>query len=114
MSIQFVVHDPADSVGVIVVEEVCAGQQLSGWVMGSDEAVEVTTFQDIPIGHKVAMVDLEEGATLLKYGHDIGRTVAPIRRGEHVHVQLHGTRRLHVRGRDLHRVGLLRRRPRPR
>lgn len=80
------VHDPQDSVGVIVVEGVETGQTLSGWVMGDDTAIEVIITQDIPIGHKVALADLEEGATLIKYGHDIGRTIAAIRKGQHVHV----------------------------
>ena len=25
------------------------------------------------LGHKIAMVDLKEGDTILKYGHDIGK-----------------------------------------
>ena len=32
------------------------------------------------------MVDLKEGDTILKYGHDIGKVVKGIKKGEHVHV----------------------------
>ena len=32
------------------------------------------------------MVDLKEGDTILKYGHDIGKVVNNIKKGEHVHV----------------------------
>ena len=32
------------------------------------------------------MVDLKEGDTILKYGHDIGKVVKHINKGEHVHV----------------------------
>ena len=32
------------------------------------------------------MTDLSEGDTILKYGHDIGKVVKNIKKGEHVHV----------------------------
>ena len=38
------------------------------------------------LGHKIAMIDLKEGDTILKYGHDIGKVVKSIKKGEHVHV----------------------------
>ena len=41
---------------------------------------------EIPLGHKIAMSDLKEGDTILKYGHDIGKVVKAIKKGEHVHV----------------------------
>jgi (2R)-sulfolactate sulfo-lyase subunit alpha len=48
---------------------------------------------DIPIGHKLAIKPLENGATVIKYGVDIGKTIAPIRVGEHTHVQNLRTKR---------------------
>ena len=36
----------------------------------------------MPIGHKVALKDINEGDTLLKYGHDIGKAVASIGKGD--------------------------------
>jgi len=91
--IHFVVHGPEDSAGVVVVEGVQAGQALTGWVMEGDKLITVTAVHDIPIGHKLALVDLQSGDTVIKYGHDIGRTVAPIRRGEHLHVHNVKTKR---------------------
>ncbi|MDZ5441662.1 altronate dehydratase family protein [Micromonospora sp. 4G57] len=41
---------------------------------------------DIPPGHKVALRDLPADAVVRKYGQVIGRTLAPVRAGEHVHV----------------------------
>lgn len=32
MSVQFLVHEDGDSVGVITVEGVKAGQELTGWI----------------------------------------------------------------------------------
>jgi NitT/TauT family transport system substrate-binding protein len=37
--IQYIVHDEADSVGVVVVEGVKAGQELTGWVMEQDKTI---------------------------------------------------------------------------
>ena len=53
--IHFVVHDENDSVGVVVVEGIKAGQKLSGWIMDQDKSIEVTAKSDIPIGHKLAI-----------------------------------------------------------
>ncbi len=91
--IQFVVHDEGDSVGVIVVEGVQAGQELSGWVMDQDKTINFKVKDDIPIGHKLAIRDLEPDDTVVKYGTDIGRVVSPIRQGEHVHVHNLKTKR---------------------
>ena len=89
----FLVHEDGDSVGVIVVEGVKAGAQLSGWVMAQDRTVNMQVLSDIPIGHKVALVDLAVGDSVIKYGVNIGRVVTPIRKGQHVHVHNLKTRR---------------------
>ena len=91
--IHFVVHEEGDSVGTIVVEGIQAGQQLTGWVMEQDKTVELSTLSDIPIGHKIALADLAKDDTVIKYGVDIGRVVAPIKAGEHLHVHNVKTKR---------------------
>ena len=91
--IHFVVHDENDSVGVVVVEGIKAGQKLSGWIMDQDKSIEVTAKSDIPIGHKLAIKALGKDATVIKYGVDIGRVVAPIQVGEHTHVHNLKTKR---------------------
>ncbi|HEX3099185.1 MAG TPA: UxaA family hydrolase [Usitatibacter sp.] len=91
--IHFVVHDEDDSVGVVVVEGVKAGQKISGWIMDQDKSIEVTAKSDIPIGHKLAIKPLAKDATVIKYGVDIGRVVAPIAVGEHTHVHNLKTKR---------------------
>lgn len=91
--IHFVVHDENDSVGVVVVEGVKSGQKLSGWIMDQDKDIQVEARSDIPIGHKLAIKPLASGATVIKYGVDIGKTIAPIAVGEHTHVQNLRTKR---------------------
>jgi (2R)-sulfolactate sulfo-lyase subunit alpha len=91
--IHFVLHDANDSVAVVVVEGVRAGMDLSGWIMDEDRTTRVTAKQDIPIGHKVALRDMAVGDTVVKYGIDMGKVVAPIRAGEHAHVHNIKTKR---------------------
>ncbi len=93
MITHFLVHDKADTVGVVVVENVQPGQALTGWIMETDETITVKSMDTIPLGHKIALTDIEEGATLIKYGHDIGRSVANIGKGHHVHVHNAKTKR---------------------
>ncbi len=90
---QFLVHSHEDSVGVAVVEGIEAGQQLNGWVMDTDETVTIEALDAIPIGHKLALADLADGDTVLKYGHDVGRMVAAAGKGHHVHVHNMKTKR---------------------
>ena len=47
----------------------------------------LTTNADVPIGHKVALVDLKPGDTAIKYGEDIGKMVGGVNKGGHVHVR---------------------------
>jgi len=89
----FIVHDKGDSVGVVVVEGVRKGQALTGWVMENNRTIKVKSLDAIPIGHKIALVGLQEDETVLKYGHDIGRVVKPIKKGGHVHVHNLKTKR---------------------
>lgn len=91
--IHFVVHEEGDGVGVVVVEGVKAGQALVGWIMEDDKDLKVEAKSDIPIGHKVALQDYKPGDTVIKYGVDIGKVVAPIKRGEHLHVHNVKTKR---------------------
>jgi (2R)-sulfolactate sulfo-lyase subunit alpha len=91
--IHFVVHDEGDSVGVVVVEGVRSGDTLTGWIMDQDRELAVTAKSVIPIGHKLAIKALAKEATVIKYGVDIGRVVAPIAVGEHAHVHNIKTKR---------------------
>lgn len=91
--IHVVLHDAKDSVAVAVVEGIKAGTELTAWIMDDDRTVNLEARQDIPIGHKVAMKDMAVGDTVYKYGVDIGKVVAPVRKGEHAHVQNIKTKR---------------------
>ena len=93
MTVHFCVHDEGDSVGVVVVEGIKAGQTLNGWIMDQDKMMEFDARSDIPIGHKLAIRAIAKGDTIIKYGVDIGKVVKPIRKGEHAHVHNIKTKR---------------------
>lgn len=91
--IHFVMHDPNDSVGVVVVEGVRAGMDLNGWIIDEDRMTAAKALQDIPIGHKVALRNMAPGDTVVKYAVDIGIVTAPISAGAHAHVHNIKTKR---------------------
>ena len=93
METHFIVHDKADTVGVMVVENARPGQDLTGWIMETDETISLKAFDAVPLGHKIALKEISSGDTVLKYGHDVGRAVASIGKGNHVHVQNMKTKR---------------------
>jgi (2R)-sulfolactate sulfo-lyase subunit alpha len=86
-------HSPKDNVGVVVVEDLKAGSEAFGVVTEDNSTFTVAVKHDIPIGHKVALADLKEGDTAIKYGQDIGRMVKNATKGDHVHVHNLKTKR---------------------
>jgi (2R)-sulfolactate sulfo-lyase subunit alpha len=89
----FLVHSPKDNVGVVVVEGLKAGTMMLGVVTENDKTLKLEARQDIPIGHKIALKDLKTGDTIIKYGEDIGKMMAAVKTGEHVHVHNLKTKR---------------------
>ena len=87
------VHDNKDSVGVVVVEGLKAGTDMLGVVTHDNSSFNLSSEMDVPIGHKVALADIKSGDTIWKYGQDIGKAIADIRKGEHVHTHNMKTKR---------------------
>ena len=81
-----IIHDDKDNVGVVVIDLTKKDQEYSCWIMESDKTVKIQSINNIPLGHKIALKDFKVGDTILKYSHDIGKVVASIRKGDHVHV----------------------------
>ena len=87
------VHEKSDNVGVVVVEGLTAGTEMLCVVTHDNSDFRLKVNSDIPIGHKVALKDLSEGDTVMKYGEDIGRMVGPAGTGDHVHTHNLKTKR---------------------
>ena len=81
-----IIHDDKDNVGVVVIDSTKKDQEYSCCIMESDKTAKIRSINNIPLGHKIALIDFKEGHTILKYGHDIGKVVASIKKGDHVHV----------------------------
>ena len=81
-----IIHDDKDNVGVVVIDSTEKDQEYSCWVMESNKTEKIQSINNIPLGHKIALKDFKEGDIILKYGHDIGKVVASIKKGDHVHV----------------------------
>jgi len=82
--IQFIAHGKQDNVAVMVTD-VRKDERLTGWNMETDETLEATAVQDIPLGHKIALAPVAKGARVIKYNVPIGSATEDISVGQHVH-----------------------------
>ena len=84
MAHQFLVHDPGDHVGVAVAD-IRGGDGVVGVYLDSGETIEITARADVPLGHKLALKNVEEGGAIIKYGTRIGVARSRIQVGDYVH-----------------------------
>lgn len=70
---------PADNVGV-AVEKIAASTSLK------IDSLTFSTREQIPGGHKVALLPIRRGEKVVKYGYPIGQATVDIERGSHVHL----------------------------
>ena len=82
MKTVFVVY-AADNVGTAVLDPIAAGDTVA--TNGERSDIQLSARADIAYGHKIALLDIPLGATVLKYGLSIGSATRNIRAGDHVH-----------------------------
>lgn len=56
-------------------------------VRKGDEFFEIPIEEAIPFAHKFAIINIEKGRSIYRYGEIIGRATKPIRAGQHVHTK---------------------------
>ena len=78
----FVVY-ATDNVGTVVLEPIQIGDHVS--CNGERRDIEIVAQADIAYGHKIALMDIAAGDTVLKYGLSIGSASRNIKAGDHVH-----------------------------
>ncbi len=78
-----IVINEKDNVATVITP-LNAGTSVSLELQGTP--VKIKLLSNIPMGHKFALRDIQEGTDVIKYGEPIGRTTARISKGEHVHV----------------------------
>jgi altronate dehydratase small subunit len=76
-----VIHEK-DTVAT-ALELLHAGDTISVETQNRTEKIKLLS--EIPAGHKFALIDMEKGTDVIKYGEPIGQSTAKIARGEHVH-----------------------------
>lgn len=80
----FLAHREGDGVAVAVAD-LPAGQAEGGYLHGGQD-LRVELRDAVPLGHKFALRDIDEGADVIEYGVRVAVASKAIRTGEHVHV----------------------------
>jgi len=80
---EVIVIDEKDNVAT-ALKPLKAGAEVSVEVQGRIDKIKLLS--DIPMGHKFALQNIEEGESVIKYGEPIGQSTTKIAQGEHVHV----------------------------
>lgn len=78
-------HEASDDVGVAAMD-IKAGEEVEAVTLEGNPVTPVKVVEDVPLGHKIAMRDIEDGKHIQEYGRDIGYAAQAIRFGAHVHV----------------------------
>jgi (2R)-sulfolactate sulfo-lyase subunit alpha len=81
---QFLIHRRGDHVGV-ATSDIESGSRAVGVFMDDDSTVEVHARGDVPLGHKIAIAELDAGAEVIEYGTRIGHAPAGLVVGDYVH-----------------------------
>jgi altronate dehydratase small subunit len=76
------------------LSDLAVGDQVT--LMGTGDTGVIATSQPVPFGHKIALVEIEKGKDIVKYGEVIGRATQRITSGNHVHI--HNVESLRGRG----------------
>jgi (2R)-sulfolactate sulfo-lyase subunit alpha len=77
-------HEFDDDVGV-AVEDLKKGSKIGVVTLEGKPAGTVTLVSNVPLGHKVAMRNMAKDKPVIKYGRPVGKAVAAIAKGAHVH-----------------------------
>ena len=79
-------HEGEDDVAVVVTD-IQSGAEVRAVTLDGKEIATIHAVENIPLGHKIAVRDIENGKDVIKYGRVIGRASAKIAKGAHVHTQ---------------------------
>lgn len=84
MQYGILVHEPADDVGVAVMD-LKAGAEIGAATLEGQSLGSVVMAADVPLGHKVALHDLPLDKQVIEYGYPIGKAFQAVPKGGHVH-----------------------------
>lgn len=78
-------HEASDDVGVAAAD-IKAGEEVQAVTLDGTPVAPVKAIEDVPLGHKIAMRDMQQDHHVQEYGRPIGYCSQPIKFGAHVHV----------------------------
>ncbi len=81
---QFLVHKRGDQVAV-ATQNVKSGEVATAVYMDDQSTIELSVREDIPLGHKIALVDALKNSEVIEYGQVIGLTTKDWVKGDYVH-----------------------------
>ena len=64
---KFLVHKEGDSVG-IATDDLQLHEKVKGKVLEGETEYEITALEEIPLGHKISLKDIDEGEEIIEYG----------------------------------------------
>lgn len=81
-----IIADLSDNVCTVVTEVKKDSIVVCKYSKYLNKDIKIVAKNDIPIFHKIAITDLPEGISIIKYGAAIGKAKKSIHQGEHVHI----------------------------
>lgn len=81
MEINALLMDPADNVVTCVID-IPAGSVVT--YRNGNEILRLTAGENIPYCHKIALVDIPQGKSVVKYGESLGHAMQDIQKGRWV------------------------------
>ncbi|MCX7813789.1 MAG: UxaA family hydrolase [Pseudothermotoga sp.] len=55
-------------------------------VILGEEKIHIELLEDVPFGHKFALMDIPKGEQVIKYGETIGIATENVKKGQYIHV----------------------------
>lgn len=77
--------NPDDTIAT-VLDNVKKNEELVVISTNNKKIKKVIARHDIPMGHKISIVDIKQGGSVKKFGETFGLSIKDIKQGEHVHV----------------------------
>ncbi len=93
MTIDAIVLSDKDNVAT-VLNEVEAGKTIN--IRSGEQVIQSTVKEQVPYGHKLALIEIPSGSKIIKYGEVIGQATLDIPAGTVAHV--HNVESLRGRG----------------
>ncbi|WP_100401108.1 UxaA family hydrolase [Bacillus sp. FJAT-44742] len=81
---KFLIHNHGDHVGVVTTP-INKSEKVKGVYMDDGTEITLNSNHDVPLGHKIALVELGEGEDVMKYGIKIGVTSQDVAVGDYIH-----------------------------